>query len=61
MKKLIIFVGAILLLIHVACQDVTVGYLKTENALYNPDTLIIRKEPDPVKVRFAFKTMLRGL
>ncbi len=49
MKKLIIFVGAILLLIHVACQDVTVGYLKTENALYNPDTLIIRKEPDPVK------------
>lgn len=49
MKKLIIFAGTILLLIQVACQDVTVGYLKTENAVYTPDSLIIRKEPDPVK------------
>ena len=55
MKKLIIFTGTILLLIHVACQDVTVGYLKTENAGYTPDSLIIRKEPDPVKDALRIK------
>lgn len=49
MKKMTIFVGVIILFIQVACHDIKVGYLKTENALYNPDTTIIRKEPDPVK------------
>lgn len=37
------------------CQDVTVGYLETENAVYDPDSLVIRKvlddfpgEPNPL-------------
>lgn len=29
-----------------ACQDVTPGYLETDNAIYKPDTLVIRSELD---------------
>lgn len=29
-----------------ACHDIKVGYLETENAIYVPDSLIIRLEPD---------------
>lgn len=31
-----------------ACNDVKVGYLLTENAKYDPDTLIVKKTLDPV-------------
>lgn len=34
-----------------SCHEVPVGYLEAENAVYAPDSLVIRKEPDPVKDR----------
>lgn len=34
-----------------SCHEVPVGYLEAENAVYSPDSLVIRKEPDPVKDR----------
>lgn len=40
---MIIFVGCL-----AACHEKTVGYLITENASYVPDTLVVRKTPDPV-------------
>ena len=47
MKKIvlimIIFVGSL-----AACHEKTIGYLITENASYVPDTLVVRKTPDPV-------------
>lgn len=47
MKKifiLLISIGALM----IACQDVTIGFLKTENATYGiNDSLIVKKELDP--------------
>ena len=31
-----------------ACHETTIGYLITENASYDPDTMYVRKTPDPV-------------
>ncbi len=31
-----------------ACHEKTIGYLITENASYDPDTMVVRKTPDPV-------------
>lgn len=33
----------------IACQDVKVGYLETENAKYKPDILEVKKTLDPVE------------
>ncbi len=44
-----LYILALSCLFFVACHDVTVGYLKTENAVYVPDSLVIRKEPDPIE------------
>lgn len=30
------------------CHEKTIGYLITENASYDPDTMYVRKTPDPV-------------
>ena len=27
-----------------SCQDVTIGFLQTEDAGYNPDTMVVKKE-----------------
>ena len=32
-----------------ACHEKTIGYLITENASYDPDTMYVRKTPDPVE------------
>lgn len=32
-----------------SCHKTTIGYLQTDEASYNPDSLIIRTELDPVK------------
>lgn len=40
---------AILAYLLVACHKVPIGYLETENAVYVPDSLVIRLEPDPLK------------
>ena len=34
-----------------ACNEQTVGFLVTENASYDPDSLVIRKIPDPEEDR----------
>lgn len=44
MKKIFWIIGVVALI--VGCQDVTVGYLQTENAKYIPDSLIIRRVLD---------------
>lgn len=40
---------AVLAYLLVACHKVPIGYLETENAVYVPDSLVIRLEPDPLK------------
>ena len=45
--KSIIILSAIILCMCAACHEKTIGYLVTENASYVPDTLLIRKTPDP--------------
>lgn len=39
---------AVLAFLLVACHKVPIGYLETENAVYVPDSLVIRLEPDPL-------------
>lgn len=54
MRTNIILVAFLLMLIGCGCQDVTIGFLVTNEAKYKPDTMIIRKvlddfpgEPNP--------------
>lgn len=47
MKRYLLF--AVLAYLLVACHKVPIGYLETENAVYVPDSLVIRLEPDPLK------------
>jgi len=42
MKNVILLLFTVLLLSMIGCQDVTVGYLLTEDASYNPDTLVVK-------------------
>lgn len=46
MKRIFLLLSVVILG-FIGCHDVTVGYLVTENASYDPDTLVIRKTPDP--------------
>lgn len=39
----------LLVIVQIGCQDVTVGYLRTENAKYSPDTMEIKAILDPVE------------
>lgn len=39
---------AIVVCLLVACHKVPIGYLETENAVYVPDSMVIRLEPDPL-------------
>lgn len=48
MKQLTLFMIVILGAGLNACHEKTIGYLITENASYDPDTMMIRKTPDPV-------------
>lgn len=48
MRRLIGLLSIMLVVILEACHEKTVGYLITENASYDPDTLVVRKTPDPV-------------
>ena len=47
MKKYFVLIG--LILVWWGCHNPTPGYLETGNAQYVPDTMIIRKELDPLK------------
>lgn len=42
MKKVIFLLFAVWGVVAVSCHDVKVGYLTTENAAYDPDTLIVK-------------------
>ena len=46
MKNVILLLFTVLMLTMIGCQDVTVGYLLTEDASYNPDTLVVKTELD---------------
>ena len=46
MKNVILLLFTVLMLTMIGCQDVTVGYLLTEDASYNPDTLGVKTELD---------------
>lgn len=60
MKRLIIWtVVGILAGLICACQDITVGYLLTENASYNPDSLVIKSE-NSLKIGEGEEDYLRG-
>lgn len=48
MKQLILCMVVLLVVIFGACHEKTIGYLITENASYDPDTMVVRKTPDPV-------------
>ena len=47
MKQLILFITLVWTVIGVGCHEKTIGFLVTENASYNPDSLYVRKTPDP--------------
>lgn len=47
MKQLFLYSTLIGLLLAVACQDVTVGFLETRNAVYQPDSMIVKAKLDP--------------
>ena len=47
MKRIILLTVVLLAILVGACHETTIGYLVTENTSYVPDTLVIRKTPDP--------------
>lgn len=49
MKQFILCMVVILAVGLGACHEKTIGYLITENASYDPDTMYVRKTPDPVE------------
>ena len=47
MKQILLLIGVAMFFCLEACHEKTVGYLITENASYDPDTMYVRKTPDP--------------
>lgn len=47
--KIVTILTGLLIVCCFACHEKTVGYLITENASYEPDSLIIPRELDPVE------------
>lgn len=43
MKNVILLVGISLGILAMSCHDITVGYLSTENAGYEPDSMVVRQ------------------
>ena len=60
--KWILFILPIVCLCLVACADKE-GYLRTENAVYEPDTMVVRLVPDPEldAVRIEYKSPWQSL
>ena len=48
MKEVFIMME-VMLLIVTGCQDITVGYLETRDAVYAPDSMIVKSVLDPVE------------
>lgn len=59
MRIMTILIGCLLVCCF-ACQEKTIGYLITENAGYEPDSLIIPSTLDPEKELFGLKTRPLG-
>lgn len=38
-----------------SCHDVKVGYLKADNAEYDPTSIVVRKELDPIEDELRIK------
>ncbi len=49
MKEVLFIVMGVMLLIVTGCQDITVGYLETRDAVYAPDSMIVKSLLDPVE------------
>lgn len=49
MKEVYVLILGLLLLMQAGCHDVTVGYLETRDAVYQPDSMIIKAVLDPVE------------
>ena len=47
MRRLVLL-AIMFVAVLMACHETTIGYLITENASYDPDTMYVRKTPDPV-------------
>jgi lipoprotein len=47
MKQIILLTVIMVAMLAGACHETTIGYLTVKNASYKPDTLYIRKTPDP--------------
>ncbi|KIO44024.1 MULTISPECIES: hypothetical protein [Sanguibacteroides] len=60
--KWIMFILPIVCLCLVACEEKE-GYLRTENAVYEPDTMVVRLVPDPEldAVRIEYKSPWQSL
>lgn len=54
MKRTIILLGVMLMFLG-ACHEKTIGYLITENASYEPDSLVIPRDLDPVEHEIRIK------
>ena len=54
MKRIIFILGIVLICLN-ACHEKTIGYLITENASYDPDTLVIPQVLDPIKDAIRIK------
>lgn len=49
MREVYVLILGLLLLMQAGCHDVTVGYLETRDAVYQPDSMIIKAVLDPVE------------
>lgn len=47
MREVYVLIFGLLLLVQAGCHDVTVGYLETRDAVYQPDSMIVKAELDP--------------
>lgn len=54
MKRILFILGIVLICLN-ACHEKTIGYLITENASYDPDTLVIPQVLDPIKDAIRIK------
>ena len=48
MKRILLPLAIIWVAILFSCHETTIGYLETKDASYDPDTLYIYKNPDPI-------------
>lgn len=50
-----IFLFSVLIMMFSGCQDVRVGYLETRDAVYAPDSMVVKSVLDPVEDELQIK------